>query len=181
MRAMRDRELDVLVATTVIEVGVDIPNATVMLVEDADRFGLTQLHQLRGRIGRAGHPSRCFLATSLDLATEEQREAAVERLKAIESTSDGFALAEKDLELRGEGQLFGRGGLEQAGGAPLQVGAGDLRFASLLRDLSLLLDARQDAFELVEADPHLSEPGHERLLRELQRRFSDRLDWLFAS
>jgi ATP-dependent DNA helicase RecG len=179
MRAMHAGEVDVLVATTVIEVGIDVPNATIMLVEDADRFGLSQLHQLRGRIGRSIHPSRCYLGTSLDPATEEERRAAVERLRAMEQTSDGFALAERDLEIRGEGQLFGRGSVEQARGAPIQAGRGDLKYASLLRDLELLQSARGEAFALVDEDPRLE--AHRRLEAEVRTRFADRLDWLFAS
>jgi ATP-dependent DNA helicase RecG len=182
MRAMRAGEIGVLVATTVVEVGVDIPNATVMLIEDADRFGLSQLHQLRGRIGRGRHPSTCVLATSLDLAGDEEREAAKRRLAAMRSTGDGFRLAELDLEIRGEGQIFGRGKLdpERGEGAPAQAGASDLRFASLLRDVDLLSDARREAFALVEGDPHLESPEHRMLLAEVRRRFADRLDWLFA-
>jgi len=183
MQALRDGEIDVLVATTVIEVGVDIPNATVMVVEDADRFGLSQLHQLRGRIGRGEHPSTCFLLTSLDETDAEQRRAALDRLDAMESTTDGFLLAEKDLEIRGEGQLFGRRAVsaDDGTGAPAQAGQSDLRFASpLVRHVELLADARREAFALVEEDPRLSDPGHALLREEVRRRFGDRLDWLFA-
>ena len=183
MQAMRDGEIDVLVATTVIEVGVDIPNATVMVVEDADRFGLSQLHQLRGRIGRGLHASTCFLLTSLDQADTEQRRAAKERLAAMAATSDGFLLAEKDLEIRGEGQLFGRGAVspDDGTGAPAQAGQSDLRFASpLVRHVELLADARREAFALVDSDPHLSAPEHAPLRSEVRRRFGERLDWLFA-
>src|SRR5207237_9362850 len=129
MAAFRDRDLDVLVATTVIEVGVDIPNATVMIVEDADRFGLSQLHQLRGRVGRGTDPATCFLFTAIDPLAEEARADAMTRLNAMASTNDGLKLAELDLELRGGGQLFGRGSVEEGKGAPAQVGRGDLRFA----------------------------------------------------
>ena len=183
MQAMRDGEIDVLVATTVIEVGVDFPDATVMVVEDADRFGLSQLHQLRGRIGRSEHPATCFLLTSLDEADTEQRQAARERLKAMSETTDGFLLAEKDLEIRGEGQLFGRGAVtaEDGTGAPAQAGQSDLRFASpLVRNVELLADARKEAFALVEKDPRLKTPEHAALREEVRRRFGERLDWLFA-
>ena len=183
MQALRDGEIDVLVATTVIEVGVDIPNATVMVVEDADRFGLSQLHQLRGRIGRGDHPATCYLLTSLDESEPEQRQAARERLAAMASTTDGFVLAEKDLEIRGEGQLFGRGAVsvEDATGGPAQAGQSDLRFASpLVRHVDLLSDARREAFALVEGDPKLGAPKHGRLRAEVRRRFGQRLDWLFA-
>jgi len=183
MNAMRAGEIDVLVATTVIEVGVDIPNATVMLIEDADRFGLSQLHQLRGRIGRSEHKATCMLLTSLDEGNPDERRVARERLAAMAATTDGFALAEKDLELRGEGQLFGRGavGADDGGGAPAQAGQSDLRFASpLVRYVETLATARKEAFELVGEDARLAKPEHSNLRSEVRRRFGDRLDWLFA-
>jgi ATP-dependent DNA helicase RecG len=183
MNAMRAGEIDVLVATTVIEVGVDIPNATVMLIEDADRFGLSQLHQLRGRIGRSEHKATCLLLTSLDEGNPDERLVARERLAAMASTTDGFALAEKDLELRGEGQLFGRGavGADDGGGAPAQAGQSDLRFASpLVRYVETLATARKEAFDLVDEDARLAKPEHANLRGEVRRRFGDRLDWLFA-
>jgi ATP-dependent DNA helicase RecG len=181
MNRMRAGEIDVLVATTVIEVGVDIPNATVMLIEDADRFGLAQLHQLRGRIGRGRWPSTCVLATSLT-KDDEERADAVRRLEAMSKTNDGFELAELDLEIRGEGQIFGRGKVDaaQGAGAPAQAGATDLRFASLVRDADLLQVARRAAFALVDRDPRLADPKHQLLLADVMRRFADRLDWLFA-
>src|SRR5438874_6167300 len=108
MTAFRDGKIDVLVSTTVIEVGVDVPNATVMLINNAERFGLAQLHQLRGRIGRGQRPSRCILATDLDLTAEDPpTQLAAERLNAVVATRDGFKLAVTDLRQRGEGQLFG--------------------------------------------------------------------------
>ena len=100
---------------------------------------------------------------------------------AMASTSDGFRLAELDLELRGGGQLFGRGSVDEGKGAPAQVGRGDLRFANLTRDLDVLVEARRDAFALVDDDPTLSGPQSAPLLDEVRRRFADRLDWLFAS
>jgi len=181
MTAMRARDLDILVATTVIEVGVDIPDATVMIIEDADRFGLSQLHQLRGRVGRGSDPSRCYLFTTLDPLDEESRREAKARLDAMASTNDGFRLAELDLELRGGGQLFGRGSVEESKGAPAQAGRGDLRFANLARDFALLVEARDAAFGLVEDDTTLSTASNSELLAEVRRRFADRLDWLFAS
>jgi ATP-dependent DNA helicase RecG len=182
MNAMRADEIDVLVATTVIEVGVDIPNATVMLIEDADRFGLSQLHQLRGRIGRSEHKATCLLLTSLDEGNPDERRVARERLAAMAATTDGFALAEKDLELRGEGQLFGRGAVgADDGGGPAQAGQSDLRFASpLVRYVETLAAARKEAFHLVGSDARLSKPEHANLRSEVRRRFGDRLDWLFA-
>jgi ATP-dependent DNA helicase RecG len=135
MARFKVRELDVLVATTVIEVGVDVPNATVMIVQEADRFGLAQLHQLRGRVGRGGEQSYCLLVSR---RKEELTEAAQERLQALVDTTDGFELAERDLELRGEGQLLGT----------RQHGLSDFRFARLRADRPLLERAKQLAEEL---------------------------------
>jgi ATP-dependent DNA helicase RecG len=140
MRAFKERELDVLVATTVIEVGVDVPNATIMIVQEADRFGLAQLHQLRGRVGRGAEQSYCLL---ISRAKDELTEAAQARLQALVDTSDGFELAERDLELRGEGALLGT----------RQSGISDLRFTRLRADRALLERARELARELVD------EPG----------------------
>jgi ATP-dependent DNA helicase RecG len=140
MSEFRAGRIDVLVATTVVEVGVDIPNATVMIIEDADRFGIAQLHQLRGRVGRGDHPSWCYL---LSAATSPDSE---ERLAALERSTDGFELAEVDLELRGEGTILGT----------RQKGATDLKLASLRRDKSLVIAAREVAFDLVDRDPGLA-------------------------
>ncbi len=144
MDAFRAGDVDILVSTTVIEVGVDVPNATVMIVEDAERFGLAQLHQLRGRIGRGEHPGEFLIFA--DPRTDEGRQ----RMKAIASTNDGFALAEEDLKLRGEGELLGQ----------KQSGLPRLRLASLVGDSGLLEIARDDAREIVESDPHLERPEH---------------------
>ena len=132
MAQFKSRELDVLVATTVIEVGVDVPNATIMIVQEADRFGLAQLHQLRGRVGRGAEQSYCLLVSR---AREELSESAIERLEAMIATTDGFELAERDLEIRGEGQLLGA----------RQSGYSDLRFVRLRRDQALLERARDAA------------------------------------
>src|SRR5438874_1468740 len=137
MAAFKARELDVLVATTVIEVGVDVPNATIMIVQEADRFGLAQLHQLRGRVGRGAEQSYCLL---ISRAREELTDSAVERLKALVATTDGFELAEKDLEIRGEGQLLGT----------RQAGLSDLKFTRLRADRPLLERAREAARALVD-------------------------------
>ncbi|TMK28351.1 MAG: ATP-dependent DNA helicase RecG [Actinobacteria bacterium] len=137
MAKFKARELDVLVATTVIEVGVDVPNATIMIVQEADRFGLAQLHQLRGRVGRAGEQSYCLL---ISRARDELTDAAAARLEALVRTNDGFELAEVDLELRGGGQLLGT----------RQSGLTDLKFAQLRRDRPLLERARSLAPDLVE-------------------------------
>ena len=138
MAHFKARELDVLVSTTVIEVGVDVPNATIMIVQEADRFGLAQLHQLRGRVGRGAEQSYCLLVSR---AKEELTDNARERLQALVETTDGFELAEKDLELRGEGQLLGT----------RQAGLSEFRFTRLRADRGLLEQARALADELV---PH---------------------------
>ena len=139
MSQFRRRELDVLVATTVIEVGVDVPNATVMVILDADRFGIAQLHQLRGRVGRGSHESTCWLVGPGSTADGEAR------LEAMVRTTDGFELAEVDLDLRGEGTLMGE----------RQKGRNDLKLASLRRDREWVVKAREVAFELIDRDPDL--------------------------
>jgi ATP-dependent DNA helicase RecG len=165
MDRFRQGGFDVLISTTVIEVGVDIPNATVMLVENAERFGLAQLHQLRGRIGRGGHEAICVL---FDGAGPDNAEATA-RLAAMTASTDGFALADEDLRLRGEGTLFD----------VHQSGMPDLRLARLAEDLDLVRRARRRAFDLLETDPGLD--GHPDLLEELARRFEGSIDWLFRS
>jgi ATP-dependent DNA helicase RecG len=144
MRAFKACELDVLVATTVIEVGVDVPNATIMIVQEADRFGLAQLHQLRGRVGRGAEQSYCLLVSR---PKEELTEIAQERLQALVDTSDGFELAEKDLGLRGAGELLGT----------RQSGLTDFRFASIVRDRTLLAEAREDAAALADYEGPLAD------------------------
>ncbi|MGH9177509.1 MAG: ATP-dependent DNA helicase RecG [Acidimicrobiales bacterium] len=164
MESFRRGEVDVLVATTVVEVGVDVPNATVMVVEDADRFGMAQLHQLRGRVGRGSAASWCFL---LGEATTPEAE---ERLKAMVRTTDGFELAEVDLDLRGEGTILGT----------RQKGRSDLKLASLRRDKDLVRDARRVAFAVVDDDPHLE--SHEVLADELGLLIDDdEAEFLFKS
>ncbi len=150
MTAFRNGELDVLVATTVIEVGVDVPNATVMVIEDADRFGIAQLHQLRGRVGRGAALSYCFLLSETRTPDGETR------LQALVDSTDGFELAEVDLELRGEGTILGT----------RQKGRSDLKLASLRRDKDLVLEARQAAFSITESDPLLA--GHPLLRDEVR-------------
>ena len=153
MDAFRRGDLDVLVATTVIEVGVDVPNATVMVIVDADRFGIAQLHQLRGRVGRGVHPSTCWLIT-------QQMEGNNARIDALVATTDGFELAEVDLDLRGEGTLMNTA----------QKGRSDLRLASLRRDRELVALAREVAFEIVDPDPLLE--NNPLLLDELRLLFT---------
>ncbi|MGH2995073.1 MAG: ATP-dependent DNA helicase RecG [Gaiellaceae bacterium] len=158
MDAFKRRQLDVLVATTVIEVGVDVPNATIMIVQEADRFGLAQLHQLRGRVGRGAEQSYCLLVSR---PKEELTEEAQRRLEALVDTSDGFRLAEVDLELRGEGQLLGT----------RQSGLPDLKFASLTGHRELVAKARRWAAELVDDDGPLRHEV-ERLFDEDHRGFA---------
>ncbi|MBC7229191.1 MAG: ATP-dependent DNA helicase RecG [Actinobacteria bacterium] len=163
MRAFRTGETDILVSTTVIEVGIDIPNATVIMVENADRFGLSQLHQLRGRVGRGEHPAHAVFVF------EGESEETRRRMRAIAEIDDGFRLAEADLEIRGEGSLFGT----------RQSGMPDLKVARLIRDFRLLKLARADAVSLVEADPRLSRPENALLRLEVAERFGEILEWLF--
>jgi len=158
MERLRNRELDILVSTTVIEVGVDVPGASIMLIEHPERFGLAQLHQLRGRIGRAGQRSICILVTNPQAAESS------ERLAFFASTTDGFALAEKDMETRGPGEILGT----------RQHGLPDLRVADLSRDRALLDDARKDAFRLIEIDPELTRIENERVRKTLLSRYRGR-------
>ena len=153
MRGFRDAELDILVATAVVEVGIDVPNATVMLIDGADRFGLSQLHQFRGRVGRGEHKSYCLLMS------ESESERAAERLAALESTRDGFKLAEIDLQMRHEGDIFGT---SQSGDQTV------LRIANIF-DQDLMALARQEAGRIIEADPELTHPDHAGIVAERDR------------
>ncbi|CUS81771.1 ATP-dependent DNA helicase RecG [Candidatus Kryptonium thompsonii] len=179
MLAFKEGKIQILIATTVIEVGIDIPNATIMVIESAERFGLSQLHQLRGRIGRGEKQSYCFLIAKSSLfrkssddalfefedeATEESK--AMERLKIIASTMDGFKIAEKDLELRGPGEFFGT----------KQSGFIKFKFADIAADKEILEIARQEAFELIKQDPNLSKPEHAGLKKEFLKRYSDEVN-----
>jgi ATP-dependent DNA helicase RecG len=174
MARFRAGELDVLVATTVVEVGVDVPNATVMIIEDADRFGLSQLHQLRGRIGRGGGDSWCFLFA------DPQTPEAEERMKAMTGRHqeedgrpgrpfDGFDLAEKDLEIRGAGEVFGG----------RQAGFTDLKLGRIPRDEPVVMEARRVAEEVLDADPTLEH--HRQLAEEVEDLLGDAVEFLFKS
>jgi ATP-dependent DNA helicase RecG len=156
----RDGGLDILVSTPVVEVGVDIPNATVMLIEAADRFGLSQLHQFRGRVGRGSKPSYCLLLSGMASAEGRQR------LKYLEEIRNGFELAEKDLELRGPGEFFGT----------RQSGLPELRMAKLT-DIQILEEARNEAIAIFKGDPDFNNPEHLLLLRELSRIWPDKGEW----
>jgi ATP-dependent DNA helicase RecG len=161
MMKVKEGRIHILVATTVIEVGIDIPNASLMVVEHAERFGLSQLHQLRGRIGRGRYPSKCIL-----LAQYRSSEEARVRLRAMEKTNDGFKIAEEDLALRGPGEFFG----------VRQSGLPDLRVAHLIRDTPILIEARKEAFRLVEDDPELSQPTHRRMKDLFSKRWEGRME-----
>jgi ATP-dependent DNA helicase RecG len=163
MKAFTRNEVQVLVATSVIEVGIDVPNATVVIIEGAERFGLAQLHQLRGRVGRGRARSYCLLFA--DPTTDQARE----RLRAISRTNDGFELADRDLEIRGEGQIMGA----------RQSGASDLRLARLARDRALLERARDAARDTLAADPGLRAARNAPLAGAVSRSYSARIDNLF--
>ncbi len=162
--SFRAGAIDVLVATTVIEVGVDVPNATVMVIEGADRYGLAQLHQLRGRTGRGGEQSYCFLIG--DPKSDEGRE----RMRVMEKTTNGFLIAEEDLKLRGPGEFFGQ----------RQHGLPDLKVADVLNDTELLQAARKEAFNLVAGDGRLSQPEHDALRHAVRQRFKGGLEMILV-
>ena len=170
MAAFKAGRTDVLVATSVIEVGIDVPNATVMIVEGAERFGLAQLHQLRGRVGRGPEKSSCLLFTSprRERVAGDRSDA---RLQALRATSDGFALADRDLEIRGEGQLFGA----------RQSGLPDLKLAKLTRDREAVVRARRLAREILAADPLLRSPVDVPLADAVRAAFGDELAWLLKA
>ncbi|MBI5543070.1 MAG: ATP-dependent DNA helicase RecG [Deltaproteobacteria bacterium] len=160
MCAFRDGRIHLLVSTTVVEVGVDVPNATVMVVESAERFGLSQLHQLRGRVGRGSERSFCFL-----IGAAWKNDAAYQRLSVMGQTNDGFVIAEKDLEIRGPGEFLGT----------RQAGVPGLVVANLMRDQDLLQLAREEARRLVDADPGLERTEHAALRRALDERWEGKL------
>ena len=143
MDQFRHGSIDILVGTTVIEVGVDVPKATVMIVEHPERFGLAQLHQLRGRVGRGSDQATCFLILPEKIPAE-----SLSRLKTLVENHDGFKIAQRDLELRGQGELIGM----------RQAGVGELDYTDIMRDWDLLSTAKAEAQKLVEADPDLLSP-----------------------
>src|ERR687892_646192 len=163
MARFRAGEIDILVATVVVEVGVDVPNASAIVIEGAERFGLSQLHQLRGRVCRGLHPPKCFLVGA------PKSEDSERRLEALENYQDGFKLSEVDLAIRGEGTLFGS----------RQSGMPDLKVAKLLRDVDVLVEARREAFDLVAGDPTLRRPDHRPLRREIRELLGADVEWLF--
>jgi len=157
MSEFRKGKIDVLVSTIVVEVGVDVPNATIMVIEGADRFGLAQLHQLRGRIGRSDAKSYCFLFAETD------NETAKSRLEIMTRSNDGFEIAEHDLRLRGPGEMF----------STRQHGLPDLKIANIVDDFDLLMMARKNAFEMVSQDPMLTRAEHKNIRRALLAKFGD--------
>ncbi len=157
MAEFRKRKIDVLVSTVLIEVGIDVPNATIMVIEGADRFGMAQLHQLRGRIGRGSSRSYCFLFA------ETENELAGSRLEVMTRSNNGFEIAEHDLRLRGPGELF----------STRQHGLPDLKIANIIDDYELLVMARKNAFELVRSDPMLTKSEHTNIRRALLTKFGD--------
>jgi ATP-dependent DNA helicase RecG len=163
MALFRAGEIEVLVATVVVEVGVDVPNASAIVIEGAERFGLSQLHQLRGRVCRGLHPPKCFLVGA------PKSEDSDRRLRALETYQDGFKLSEVDLAIRGEGTLFGS----------RQSGMPDLKVAKLLRDVEVLVEARREAFALVAGDPTLKRHDHRPLRREIRELLGADVEWLF--
>jgi ATP-dependent DNA helicase RecG len=160
MERFRNKETMILVSTTVVEIGIDIPDATVMLIENAERFGLAQLHQLRGRVGRSRHPSYCILQGN------PRTEDAARRLRAIRDIDDGFQIAREDLEIRGPGEFFGT----------QQTGLPELRIGSIVADFQLMEFARRQAFSLLRSDPALAAPELAPLRRRLRRRYGHSFD-----
>lgn len=161
MRDFLNNQISILVATTVIEVGIDVPRASLMVIEHAERFGLSQLHQLRGRVGRRDIPSCCILLADYKVSADARK-----RLKVIEKTTDGFVLAEEDLAIRGPGDFLGT----------RQSGLPDFRIASILRDARILNDAKEDAFAIAARDPFLEKPEHAILKEVLIARWQGKLE-----
>ena len=161
MSDFQSKKIDILVSTTVVEVGIDVPNASLMVVEHAERFGLSQLHQLRGRVGRDDYQSQCIL-----LAQYRKSDDARRRLKIMEQTTDGFKIAEEDFAIRGPGEFLGT----------RQSGIPDFRVANIARDVKILSDARSEAFQLIEEDPALSLPEHSATKMVLKERWKGRLE-----
>jgi ATP-dependent DNA helicase RecG len=162
MKLFVEGKNQILVATTVIEVGVNVPNATVMVIESAERFGLSQLHQLRGRVGRGGEQSYCILMTGIKVSADSRI-----RLETMVRTNDGFEIAEVDLQIRGPGDLSGT----------QQSGALDLKIADLAKDQQMLSSARELALEVIDEDPTLTSPKNELIRIHLDKMRERKTDW----
>ena len=160
MKEFKEGCIDILVSTTVVEVGVDVPNAAVMVIENSERFGLSQLHQLRGRVGRGSEKSYCILIT--DNPTEE----CVKRLKIMSKISDGFKISEEDLKIRGPGDFFGS----------RQHGLPALKIADMAEDTEILKQAQEEARAIIKNDPTLSKPENKRLAELVDKLFSRNID-----
>jgi len=165
MRAFAAKEIDLLVATVVIEVGIDVPDASVLVVEHGERFGLSQLHQLRGRIGRGGQQGYCLILADL------KGELSQKRLEVFAKTLDGFKIAEEDLRIRGPGEFFGTA----------QHGLPEMKLADLIDDFQLLTRARRDVEDILARDPNLSQAEHSKLRRELIRRLGGKIGFIEAA
>jgi ATP-dependent DNA helicase RecG len=161
MQRFKTGDTQIMVATTVIEVGVDVPNASVMVIESADRFGLSQLHQLRGRVGRGSEQSFCILITGNQVSRESR-----ERLQIMCATNDGFLVAEKDLELRGPGDIEGT----------RQSGALNFKMADIVQDKGLLIESAEWSAKVVESDPDLMKPEHS-MIRDFLRKQKGNNEW----
>ncbi|PIU41959.1 MAG: DNA helicase RecG [Candidatus Omnitrophica bacterium CG07_land_8_20_14_0_80_42_15] len=160
MKKFKEGKLKILVSTVIIEVGIDVSNASIMLVENAERFGLAQLHQLRGRVGRGEYDSYCILMAN------PRTELAQKRLKAIAESTDGFEIAEEDLELRGSGEIFGT----------RQHGLPEMRFGSILHDRGIMELARKEAFDIIKEDPNLNDPRNYPIHQRLKERFGNKIE-----
>lgn len=160
MKKFKNKELDILVSTTVIEVGVNVPNATLMIIENAERFGLAQLHQLRGRVGRGSHKSYCILIYS------SKSEVCSQRMSIMEETTDGFKISEKDLEIRGPGEFFGT----------KQHGLPELKVANIFKHMKILKIAQQEARYIISEDPKLNNYENEKIKKEILKKFENRLE-----
>jgi ATP-dependent DNA helicase RecG len=162
MRRFVEGKTQIMVATTVIEVGVNVPNASVMIIESSERFGLSQLHQLRGRVGRGAEKSYCILMSGQKLSKESKK-----RLETMVRTQDGFEIAEVDLELRGPGDLMGT----------QQSGILDLKIADLTKDGHIVSLAREKAREILEKDGNLNSPEHQHIRNKMVKLLKDKPDW----
>ena len=160
MMKFKNKEIDILISTTVIEVGVDVPNANIMVIEDAQRFGLAQLHQLRGRVGRGEYKSYCILKY------EGKGETVRKRMKVMCDTNDGFIISEKDLELRGSGDFFGT----------MQHGLPEFKIANLFEDMNILKVAQEAAIKIIDKDPKLEKEENVRLKRLIRDKFTKRIE-----